>query len=85
MEGLTSWYPRIDRSSWDVPALFRFLCSQGNIDRDESYQAFNMGVGMVLLIEPPDIRSVLADLRAAGETPFAIGRVEKGSGVVRWA
>jgi phosphoribosylformylglycinamidine cyclo-ligase len=76
---------RIDRSSWDVPPLFRYICELGNVDRDESYQAFNMGVGMVLCIEPDEIQAALAALRAAGETPFAIGRVERGTGLVRWA
>jgi phosphoribosylformylglycinamidine cyclo-ligase len=76
---------RIDRSSWDVPPLFRWLCAAGNVDRDESYQAFNMGVGMVLIVEAEEIREVLAELRAAGEQPVPIGRVEKGQGRVVWA
>lgn len=76
---------RIDRSSWDVPPLFRWLCDAGNVDRDESYQAFNMGVGMVLIVEANEIREVLAELRANGEQPVPIGRVEKGQGRVVWA
>lgn len=76
---------RIDRSSWDVPPLFRWLCEAGQVDRDESYQAFNMGVGMVLVVEATEIREVLAELRGLGETPVPIGRVEKGQGRVVWA
>jgi len=75
----------IDRSSWEVPRLFRLLCDGGNVDRDEAYQAFNMGVGMVLFVEPAEFELVRAGLCAAGESPFVIGRVEPGQGRVRWA
>jgi phosphoribosylformylglycinamidine cyclo-ligase len=75
----------IDRSSWEVPALFRMLCEAGNVAPDEAYQAFNMGVGMVLFVDPADEQAVLSQLAAAGEAPFVIGRVEAGEGRVRWA
>lgn len=75
----------IDRSSWEVPALFRLLCDAGNVDAEERYQAFNMGVGMVLFVEPADLSGVLSSLKAAGERPVVIGRVEPGRGRVRWA
>jgi phosphoribosylformylglycinamidine cyclo-ligase len=75
----------IDRSSWEVPALFRLLCEGGNVDPDEAYQVFNMGVGMLLFVEPSDLEAVCAGLAAAGEAPRVIGAVEPGSGRVRWA
>jgi len=75
----------IDRSSWEVPALFALLCEAGNVDSDEAYQAFNMGVGMVLFVDPDELDGVLARLRAAQADPFVIGRVEAGQGRVRWA
>jgi phosphoribosylformylglycinamidine cyclo-ligase len=75
----------IDRSSWEVPALFRMLCAAGNVDAEERYQAFNMGVGMVLFVDQADLSGVLASLKAAGERPTVIGRVEAGEGRVRWA
>ncbi len=75
----------IERSSWTVPPLFRWLCDAGRVDADEAYQAFNMGVGMVLFVDPKQVVGVLQHLRAAGETPFPIGCVEAGTGSVRWA
>ena len=78
----------IDRGSWTPPALFRLLCSRGNVGPDEAYQVFNMGIGMVLLVEPSAASEVEAHLRARGESPVRIGRLEpaKGQeGEVRWS
>ena len=75
----------IDRGAWNVPPLMRFLCTAGRVDRDESYQAFNMGIGMVLLVAPGDFDAVTGHLRANGERALAIGRVESGDGRVRWS
>ncbi len=78
----------IDRSSWTIPPLFKFLCDKGRVGAAESYQVFNMGIGMVLFVEAGDVRSVRAHLASQGETSFEIGRVEAAQGtegVVRWA
>ena len=75
---------RIDLGAWEPPALFRFLCSAGAIDRDEANQAFNMGIGMVLFVEPEREAAVRAHLGAQGERVVALGEVVSGSGVVRW-
>ncbi len=77
----------IDRSSWRVPPLFRFLCQHGRVSDDEAYRDFNMGIGMVLFVEPSDEASVASALSAQGETPLRIGRVERArsdAGEVRW-
>lgn len=78
----------IDRSRWTPPALFRYLCEQGDVAPDESYQVFNMGIGMVLFVEPARVREVRSALEAAGEEVLEIGRTESAlaaEGVVRWA
>ena len=77
----------IDRASWQPPALFRFLCSRGRVAPDEAYRVFNMGVGMVLFVEPADEREVRERLERAGEEVSRIGRTVAragAEGVVRW-
>ncbi len=69
--------------SWEVPELFRLLQRHGGVDSEEMFQVFNMGVGMVLLVDPVGLGEVLAALRAAGQTAWPIGSVQEGgSGVV---
>lgn len=79
---------RIDLGSWEVPPLFRMIVEAARIDRDEAYQALNMGIGMVLFVEPEDLPAVEAHLAAAGEDAIRIGETvpaEGEHGVVRWA
>jgi phosphoribosylformylglycinamidine cyclo-ligase len=75
----------VDRSAWEVPALFRWLVEAGGVDREDSYRAFNMGVGMVLVVEADEADAIAADLAARGEEAIALGELVPGEGVVRWA
>jgi phosphoribosylformylglycinamidine cyclo-ligase len=77
----------IDRSSWEIPPLFRYLCDKGRVSADESYQVFNMGIGMVLFVDAADEAHVRAHFAERGEPVLAIGRTERArgaEGVVRW-
>jgi phosphoribosylformylglycinamidine cyclo-ligase len=78
----------IDRARWPVPPLFRFLCERGRVESEEAYRVFNMGIGMVLFVEPRNAARVADELRTAGEQVSEIGRVEPARGAapaVRWA
>ncbi|ONG41634.1 phosphoribosylformylglycinamidine cyclo-ligase [Alkanindiges hydrocarboniclasticus] len=67
---------RIDTASWQWPALFKFLQLQGNVDTYEMYRTFNCGVGMVIAVSSEDSEKALAQLQAAGETAWVIGKIE---------
>jgi len=82
--GLTENVPRalpegrsfsLDRESWTVPPLFRWLQRAGEIDDAEMLRAFNLGVGLVLIVSPGDGDAILASLRAVGELPWCLGTV----------
>ena len=81
----TEFDAHIDRSTWEVPGLFRLLVEGGRIEADEAYRTFNMGIGMVLFVDPDRVEAVEADLVARGEEPVRIGEVREGSGIVTWA
>src|SRR6266480_466395 len=65
----------IDTRSWSVPEIFKFIGEEGNIDRTEMYQVFNMGIGMVAIVSQRDVAAAKQMLRAK-----VIGRIERGSG-----
>jgi len=71
----------VDRSSWEPAAIFRQLMDAGDVDRDEMYRVFNMGAGMVLVVDEDGSRRILERLRDGGEDPWILGRVEAGRGV----
>ena len=77
---------QIDLSSWPVPAIFKYLAKLGKMERDELLQSFNMGVGMILVVPPKNVRSVEAVLKKRREKFFLIGRIERSeSGKARVA
>ena len=74
----------IDLGSWTVPPLFRYLVDAGQVALDEAHQAFNMGVGLVLAVDPSDVDGVLGALEAAGERAWVLGELTEGGPGVRW-
>jgi len=83
--GLTENVPRmlpsgrgfsLDRNSWAVPPLFRWLQKAGDLDEAEMFRAFNMGVGLVLACAPANAGDVLAALGGMSEPAWRLGRVD---------
>ena len=73
----------IDLESWTPAPLFRYLVDAGAVPRDEAYQAFNMGVGLVLVVDAERADTVVEDLRSRGESPWRLGVLDdRGEGVV---
>ncbi len=64
--------------SWRVPPLFQLIQRRGDVSTDEMYRVFNMGIGMVAIVAPEDVRAVQD---AIGEETFVIGELVKGDRV----
>src|SRR5439155_26342778 len=64
----------IERKSWRIPSIFQILQKNGNVDTQEMYQVFNMGIGMVAIVAERNARSAMSILRAK-----RIGWLEPGS------
>jgi phosphoribosylformylglycinamidine cyclo-ligase len=73
----------IDLRTWEVPPIFDFLQRRGDVDRDEMYRVFNMGIGYVLAVRPSFADSVVRQLNDSGESARIIGHLSKGSGAVK--
>jgi phosphoribosylformylglycinamidine cyclo-ligase len=68
----------IETKSWRAPKIFQVLQQNGNVDAEEMYQVFNMGIGMVAIVAERNARRAMSILRA-----MRIGRIERGTGKVR--
>ena len=68
----------IEKDSYPVLPIFKLLAEKGNIDEHMMYNTFNMGIGLVLAVDPADVDTVMAAVKAAGETPYVIGSIEAG-------
>ena len=68
----------VKKDSYDVPAIFHLLQKRGGIDEHMMYNTFNMGIGMVLALDPADADKAVRALETAGEKAFVIGSIAAG-------
>lgn len=73
----------IEKDSYPIPPIFPLMAAKGQIEEKMMYNTYNMGIGMVMAVASGDVEKTMAAVRAAGETPYVIGRIEAGDkGVV---
>lgn len=70
----------VDAASWEIPVVFRKLQEWGNVEWQEMYRTFNMGIGMVLVAAPEDAAVIRQTLTENGQTFYEIGGIEAGNG-----
>ena len=76
---------RVERASWAVPSLFRYLQRTGNVSDADMFRTFNMGIGMVVVCSPADVDDVQNQIADTGEPDaVVIGRVTEGDGPVEY-
>lgn len=72
----------INSNAWPVLPIFNLLQRWGNVEPKEMYHTFNMGIGMVLVVKPEVVESIVALLHEQGEVVYSIGIVTEGDGEV---
>jgi len=70
---------KFDSQAWSVPPIFNLIQQKGNVDQDEMYHVFNMGIGMVVICSPDNVNQVTKALPEAK----LIGGVTKQTGKAR--
>jgi phosphoribosylformylglycinamidine cyclo-ligase len=65
--------------SWKIPPIFSFIQTTGKISDYDMFRTFNMGIGMILVVDSADAREILEHLQSLGEEAFDIGTVQKGT------
>ena len=68
----------VKKDSYEVPAIFRLMAEKGEVSEHVMYNTFNMGVGMMVAVNPADVEKTLRAFEAAGETCFVIGECKAG-------
>jgi phosphoribosylformylglycinamidine cyclo-ligase len=71
----------VERRTWAEPRIFAEIARAGGIGPDEMARVFNLGIGMVLVLEPPSVEGVVAALGSAGVPSAVVGEVVAGAGV----
>ena len=68
----------IKKDSYEVPAIFKMLAEKGDIAEEMMYNTFNMGIGMIVAVDPADVEKTMEAIKATGDLPYVIGSIEEG-------
>lgn len=68
----------VKKDSYEVPAIFKLLAAKGEIAEEMMYNTYNMGIGMLVAVDPAAVDKTMTAIKDAGETPYVIGTIEAG-------
>lgn len=68
----------VEKDSYPVPPIFKLMAKTGNIDEQMMYNTYNMGLGMIVAVDAADVDKTMEAIKAAGETPYVVGKIEEG-------
>ena len=68
----------IKKDSYEVPAIFKMMEREGNVEEHMMYNTYNMGIGMIVAVDPADVEKTMEAMRAAGDAPYVIGEIKDG-------
>ena len=68
----------IEKGSYPIPPIFDLIKKQGKIEEKMMYNTFNMGLGMVIALDPSDVDAAVKAIEAAGEKAYVVGKCVAG-------
>ena len=68
----------VKKDSYDIPPIFKLMQKKGHIEEQMMYNTYNMGLGMVLAVDPADVDTALKAIEAAGDKAWVVGSAEAG-------
>ena len=68
----------INKDSYEIPAIFGLLAKKGDIAEQMMYNTFNMGLGMIVAVDPADVEKTMEAMKSAGDVPYVVGSIEAG-------
>ena len=68
----------IEKDSYPVPPIFTLMAKKGEIEEHMMYNTYNMGIGMIVAVDVADVEKTMEAIKAAGDTPYVIGKIEAG-------
>lgn len=73
----------IEKNSYPIPPIFTLMAKKGNVDEQMMYNTYNMGLGLVIAVDPAQADAAIAAIEAAGEKAYRVGSIEAGeNGVI---
>ncbi len=73
---------KITKGTWEIPEIFNYLQNLANIEEDEMYHVFNMGIGFIVIVDEKDVEATLAHFEKGTHQASVIGKVTSETGIV---
>ena len=68
----------VRKDSYEVPAIFKLMAREGDVAEQMMYNTYNMGLGMIVAVDPADVETTMAAMKSAGDTPYIVGEIIDG-------
>ena len=68
----------IEKNSYPIPPIFTMMAREGQVKEQMMYNTYNMGLGMIVAVDPSDVDKAMEAMRAAGDTPYIVGKIVDG-------
>lgn len=68
----------IEKNSYPIPPIFTLMAKKGNVDEQMMYNTYNMGLGLVIAVDPAQADAAIAAIEAVGEKAYRVGSIEAG-------
>lgn len=68
----------IEKNSYPIPPIFTLMAKKGNVDEQMMYNTYNMGLGLVIAVNPAQADAAISAIEAAGEKAYRVGSIEAG-------
>ena len=75
----------VEKNSYPVPPIFTMMAREGDVEEQMMYNTYNMGLGMIVAVDPADVDKTMEAMKSAGDTPYVVGKIidgEKGVDLV---
>ena len=68
----------VHKDSYEVPAIFQLLAKEGNIAEEMMYNTYNMGIGMMVVVDPADVEKTIKAFESTGDKACVVGEIKAG-------
>ena len=68
----------VEKDSYEIPAIFKLMAEKGNVSQQMMYNTYNMGLGMIVAVDPKDVDKAMEAMKSAGDVPYVVGKIVDG-------
>ena len=68
----------VEKNSYPIPPIFTMMAREGQVEEQMMYNTYNMGLGMIVAVDPADVDKTIEAMKAAGDTAYVVGKIVDG-------